>query len=413
MLNIKGTFVPIELKEQLKFHLNKILKNPDLGFHQLPLQDSVWQEAEGLNFEGKKLLLVVGIGGSSWGGRIFAEQKILAGNTKEVLFWDGMDPERLWADLPKIKRAFEEKTLAVSFISKSGNTLQTMALAEYLNTQLGPGFLTCCSVLTENKPSLLKNFADQHQLPLFPLAFNVGGRFSALSLVGLWPAKFLDLDLKQIQNGAREALAHGLDGIIEFSGEILLSFQREEWVTVFWPYSERLRAFGFWLQQLWGESLTKKLTRNQQKAPKVSYLTPCLGVRDQHSLLQQFAEGENKHFIVFLKAQKLALMDAGKQPQNQMESPITGVDLFKGLSLNDLLDCEFEGTKNSLMEQKTTQLTLSSAPLNEATIGYLIMFFELSIALIGEYYNIDAFNQPGVERSKQLTLELLKTKKNL
>jgi len=68
------------------------------------------------------------------------------------------------------------------------------------------------------------------------------------------------------------------------------------------------------------------------------------------------------------------------------------------------------GTIQALTEKKRPSLTLSLPRVDEEIVGGLFMLFEASVAFLGEFYGINAFDQPGVERSKILTKEFLKSR---
>src|SRR6185312_1624013 len=84
----------------------------------------------------------------------------------------------------------------------------------------------------------------------------------------------------------------------QLSAAILQSWDRGEWITQLWSYSESFRIFGEWWQQLWGESLGKKLNRSGKAAPRASTPMACAGPRDQHSLVQQLMEGARDKYVL-------------------------------------------------------------------------------------------------------------------
>ena len=65
------------------------------------------------------------------------------------------------------------------------------------------------------------------------------------------------------------------------------------------------------------------------------------------------------------------------------------------------------GTIHSLVRNDRPVLVIEIERIDAKTLGTLIMFFKCATAFLGELYEINAFNQPGVELSKQLTKKLL------
>jgi len=72
-----------------------------------------------------------------------------------------------------------------------------------------------------------------------------------------------------------------------------------------------------------------------------------------------------------------------------------------------LMNVEKEATEQSLVQYKKPNLTLRIEEIDARNLGRLFMLFECSIAFLGEYYRINAFDQPGVELGKKLTKEIL------
>lgn len=259
-------------------------------------------------------------------------------------------------------------------------------------------------VITENKKSPLGDFADQYKIPRLEVPLDVGGRFSVLTPVGMFPAAFMGLNLSKIREGAAKAL-QSKDSIAELSTQSEQSFQREEWITVFWSYSDALKEFGFWIQQLWAESLAKAEDRAGKKAMRASTPLPCVGPTDQHSILQQIADGAKDKFVVFLRHE--GSENAGELIPTTLFS--CG-DLMAGKKLGDLLKAEAIATQMGLSEKKVSNLTMMIPKITELELGYLFMYFELLVATIGERLNINTFNQPGVELGKIIAKDLLSKK---
>ena len=86
------------------------------------------------------------------------------------------------------------------------------------------------------------------------------------------------------------------------------------------------------------------------------------------------------------------------------------VAYLEGVTFGQLLQTEMNGTIRALTEKGRPLLTISVPRVDEATLGALFMLFECSVAFLGEFYGINAFDQPGVERSKLLTKAFLNSR---
>jgi len=152
----------------------------------------------------------------------------------------------------------------------------------------------------------------------------------------------------------------------------MASWQRGEWQSIFWPYEEKLRYVGPWIQQLWAESLGKKKDLNGKNAPRVSSPVSLHGSKDQHSVLQQIAEAYPDKLVCFFNDKSIQKEDKDLVEIMKSQTPI---------SLN--------GIVNQLK-------------LDFDHIWDLFLSFEYFIIQLGRLLNIDPFDQPGVEASKVL-----------
>jgi glucose-6-phosphate isomerase len=215
-------------------------------------------------------------------------------------------------------------------------------------------------------------------------------------------AAFAGVDIGEIRRGAQWALQQSTL-VSELAAHSLSSFENSEWITAFWVYCNRLYSWGLWTQQLWAESLAKKINRSGGSAPRVSTPIPLIGANDQHSVLQQLAEGAKDKFVWFLRVK-----------DSETYGPVLKQSLFShqnylvGKPLGVLLGAEAQATSQALENHGVHSISLLCEALSPATIGALFMTMELVVGTIGEVYDINAFDQPGVELGKRLALDILK-----
>ncbi|MGH7658978.1 MAG: glucose-6-phosphate isomerase, partial [Gemmatimonadales bacterium] len=74
-----------------------------------------------------------------------------------------------------------------------------------------------------------------------------------------------------------------------------------------------------------------------------------------------------------------------------------------GHSLGELLHAEYRATSAALARQGRMNLTLRLPTLDAATLGELLMFYQVATGYAGVWYNVNPFDQPGVELGKTLT----------
>jgi len=364
-------------------------------------------------------VLILGMGGSALGGLAVTEALLKPywnfltreqrGKFPRIFFLDNIDPDSMQGLL----EILDLKKTLVNVITKSGDTVEIMAqfmiLRDLMQKELGDDYRKHIIATTDKSVGVLKQLADQDGYKTFFIPEDVVGRFSVFSAVGLIPFALVGLDIDQIINGindidielrnpdinkniaAQNALIH-----------YLMDTKLGKKETVIMPYSSRLRYISDWFVQLWAESLGKEVNRNGEKVN--IGLTPIKGVgaTDQHSLLQLLNEGPNNKLVTFIRVSEF---------DTTLEIPkifeYTGVGYLGGKTINQLMNAEADSTKASLTDCSRPNITITIDKINEYNIAQLMYMFEIQTAILGELYNIDAYNQPGVEQSKNYTYALM------
>lgn len=389
--------VDSELAGKISQSFDQLLDRSDIGFFELPNRPQNWNSArecaEALRARYDSFVFV-GIGGSGLGGRTISGA---FQTNQSVYFLENVDPFTVDSVLSRVAL----DTTAFILTSKSGGTLETLALANELEARLQEKGLSLKGrsvVVTEPKDSPLVRWGKSFEALTLEIPFDVGGRFSVLTPVGLLPAAVLGQDVNAFREGALWSMSQK-DLLVELSSLIHQSFVRKEWITQFWMYSDRLATLGQWLQQLWAESLAKKVTSTGGTAPRVSTPMACVGAIDQHSILQQVAEGERDKFVLFFN-----ILDEKDKPVPNLFPELSCLD---GNGLQDVLRALSRGTLQALAESGVSYCRIDMETLDAKSLGAVFMLFELVIGTLGEFYNINAFDQPGVERGKVLAKEIL------
>jgi glucose-6-phosphate isomerase len=378
------------------------------GFLDLPFDTENLEKVKqfSTSMKGKfDTIVVLGIGGSMLGSLVILES-LAANSNKKVYCVDNIDPDLIKQIDDKINYA----TTLFLVQTKSGTTPETVAQYFYFrakvikeNLEVKDHFV----FVTDPENGYLRKSAPADQITCFDIPENVGGRFSVLSNIGLVLASLLDVNVDELLEGARVGVEKYFGGNDLSSYNLAVSQfllnQKGKNITVLMPYSSRLKTFAAWYIQLLSESVGKTLDLEGKKVWTGITPVPALGATDQHAQMQLFKEGPHDKLIVFLEV---------KDHQVEVQIP----DLFgdekslaylKGKSFNQLLEAEFVGTRQSLSESEKANITISLDKVDEKSLGELFVFFEISVAFLGEIFNINTFDQPGVERSKVITREIL------
>lgn len=382
-------------------------KNKDgYGFLNLPDDQTLVKKIKRFVSTQKKEkwenIVVLGIGGSALG--LIAIQEALMNpyaQSPKLHAIDNIDPVRVSQLMSHLKLA---RTLFI-VISKSGGTVEPMALYGVARTALEKKFPKAWQkhfiFITDPKIGLLQNLAKKEKITTFPIPSKVGGRFSVLSSAGLVPAALAGVDIDALLDGAkkmreeiRKKKEEANPALLLATLQYLLDSQKGKNTTVMMPYSSLLFRFGDWYRQLLAESLGK----NPKTGP-----TPiaALGTTDQHSQVQLYMEGPNNKFLIFLTIETpKADVKVGQHLPKEM-------DFLNEKNLKAIMHAAHQGTSQALADAKRPNLTLNIPHLDEQYLGALFMLFECQVALLGEMYQVNAFDQPGVEAGKVITKKIL------
>lgn len=364
-------------------------------------------------------ILILGIGGSALGGIAVTEALLKPywnlltpeqrNNFPRIFFLDNIDPDQIAGMLEVLDL---QKTL-VNVITKSGSTAETMSqymiVKDIMERELGDNYRRNIVATTDKNTGILKQIADQEGYKTFIVPDDVGGRFSVFSAVGLLPFALVGLDIDEITNGVKDMdLALKNTDIFENIAaqnaliHYLLDTHKGKNISVMMPYSGRLKYIADWYVQLWAESLGKEYDRNGEKINCGPTPVKALGATDQHSQIQLYNEGPNDKIINFIRVEEF---------DNKVEIPkifeYTGIGYLGGKTVNDLLNAEADATKVALSDFQRPNITISLPKINGYYLAQLLYMLQIQTAIAGELYNIDTFNQPGVEQAKNYTYALM------
>lgn len=387
------------------------IKSRGQGFYEILDNQNLLHEITeyAQKVQGKyKYIVVLGIGGSAL-GTITLQKSLMHEFTcqlctsPQLFVLDNIDPDYLHEAEQVISLP---ETLFI-VVSKSGNTIETLSQYFYFRQKLEEQNLNLSEhfvFITDPKVGLLREISNSENIPAFEVPENVGGRFSVLTAVSLLPAALIGLNIHALIDGAKQARETFYNTNIEANTAYKIAkiqhslYLKGKHINIMIPYSSKLAPINEWYSQLLAESIGKDGIG----------ITPvgAKGVTDQHSQNQLYHDGPNDKLIMFLEI--LDFKNHIKIPNYYAEHP--AVNFLKNSSFNELIALEAQGTKDSLTSQNRPNLSLQIPALNENTIGYLFFMFEASIAFLGEMFNVNAYDQPGVELSKKLTKQYYERK---
>ena len=392
----------------------------ELGFLDLPgdtrLREQTQRFASGA-FGKYADVVLLGIGGSALGPIALrtalrppgwnARDERARGGFPRLHVLDNVDPITIAA---LIQRLDLRRTLCI-ITSKSGGTAETMAqyliIRARLNEAFGEDARRHLVFVTDPRQGALRAIAEAESIAAIDIPTNVGGRFSVLSPVGLLPAALIGIDITGLLMGAEDMMRRcRTDDLLQNPGG---GFAMLQWLAhsqlglsihVLMPYSDALRDFAAWFVQLWAESLGKQRLDGTPVGP-----TPiaALGATDQHSQVQLFMEGPVNKTVTFLAVDEQAVdLEIPRLHADRTELAYLG-----GHRLGELLDIERQATAGALAARGRPNMTLHIDRVDTWHIGALIMLLEAATAYAGCLYEVNPFDQPGVELGKRFTYAML------
>ena len=357
-------------------------------------------------------LIQVGIGGSDLGPRSVYEALRAYGRAgRQVFFISNVDPD----DAAGVLRRVNLATTLVNVVSKSGTTLETLTNETVIRRALADQGLNpalhCIAVTGAGSP--MDNPA--HYLRSFYMYDYIGGRYSSTSMVGAVMLGFalgVEPVLEFLEGASSMDLAaeepeicRNMPLLLALLGVWNHSFLQAPTVAVL-PYSQALHRFAAHLQQCDMESNGKSVSRDGESVH--CQTGPILwgepGTNGQHAFYQLLHQGTEivpVEFIGFRHSQHGEDLEIeGTTSQQKLVANLLAQSLAMAMGQeNDNPNRRFAGNRPSLI--------LLADKLTPRIMGALLALYEAKIVFQGFCWNINSFDQEGVQLGKVLANRVL------
>ncbi len=366
--------------------------------------------------------VVLGIGGSSLGSMAIFEALVDNGyiymprekrGGPRFFVEDSIDPEAIGGLLT----AIDLKETVFCVVSKSGKTTETMTQFLYFRDlceqQFGDDWVKHFVVLTDDNQNFLHDYAKENNLPMLIIPTQLGGRYSVLSAVGLFPSAVLGLNIENMISGAKSMLKVGKTQNVWENAPLLsaainyINYKRGKNITVMIPYSETLNIFDDWFCQLWGESIGRNKTADGRILEGNNRIgqTPIqvTGPSVQHSQFQLYLEGPDDKTFTFVGIKNFK-KDI-KLPPKICE--VFDKEIPQNKTFGDLLNIERVASERALTMFGKPSETIIIEKADEESLGKIFMFFILKMLFTGAMLGITPFGQPAVEYIKREVARLV------
>ena len=383
-----------------------------LGFANLPKETLIAEEILKVadSYRGIQNVLMFGIGGSALGA--LSVEKALRRSfdhldkSPRLFILDNIDPSLMFDVFDRVK---DHDNLFV-FVSKSGNTSETLAQYLFVKKYFPKFSYDRCVVITDLKEGFLRHLVEKEKIKSFGIPPSIGGRFSVFTPAGLFPLAVCGIDILELLNGAQHMETQCESEILEQNPAALLAVTLHHWLVkkkfsqvVLMPYSERLKSVSDWFAQLFAESLGKAKTIAGKEVSVGFTPIKSIGVTDQHSQLQLYLEGPRDKVVLFLEVENF--LDPGSLSDEKFRDD--RIDFLAGKTLAELLRAEKSATEESLREKGCPNATVKISEVNPYQIGQLYQMFMNMIPYLGAFLEINPFDQPAVEQIKKFTFGLM------
>ncbi|MDQ7983196.1 MAG: glucose-6-phosphate isomerase [Spiroplasma sp.] len=433
MINVDLKNAQIKIEELLKYQdqvsiihqkLDTNILNEDefCGWIDMPLRyqqdltyQAAWQKMNTLALklqEEVDILLVIGIGGSYLGARAAVEMIQGFYNKKapvKVIYCGNTLSSTYNAQLLDY---LADKEFAINVISKSGTTTEP-AIAFRLFRDLMVNEQKKSSevvknrivVTTDKETGVLHNLAKEEGYQTFVVPNDIGGRYSVLTPVGIFPMLVAGIDVERVMIGAQKAYQEcKTDKILANPAykyavsRYHLYQEKNKSIEILVTYELQLQMFAEWWKQLFGES--------EGKENKGLFPASVLFTTDLHSLGQFIQEGSKIFFetVITIKEPNLDVSIPSSENDDDQLNYLTKY------SLNDINNKACQATIAAHSGYQTgniPNIVLEWEKMDSEMFGFASYFFMRACAMSASLLQVNPFNQPGVEVYKKNMFQLL------
>ena len=381
-------------------------------------------------FSGKPITDVVniGIGGSDLGPAMACLALRSYGGNINAHFVSNVDPSHLHDTLEDLDPA----TTLFIVASKTFTTQETLLNASAARTWLLDAAKKDMKAVAKHFVAVSTNETAVHEFGIdtanmFGFWDWVGGRYSLWSAIGLPIALFIGMDeFEELLSGAYDMDEHFRTAPLAENMPVVLALLGI-WYNNFWdaqsyavlPYEQRLSRFAAYLQQLDMESNGKSITRSGKPA-KVS-TGPVLfgepGTNGQHAFYQLIHQGSKLIPCDFLagaeshndvNGQHAVLLSNFLAQTEALMRGKTGEEVASELTASGMNKAEIKALlPHKIFPGNRPSNTLLYRKLTPRTLGRLIALYEHKVFVQGAIWDVNSYDQWGVELGKQLAKAIL------
>ena len=317
------------------------------------------------------VIVVVGMGGSVLPLKAFVDFFKLQ---SKIFLLDTVDPDRF-----EIIKSLPNPLFCI--VSKSGETLEIKALLDQI---IEAGFSKNILTVTDSESGFLREFTKRGNLLSLPIPADIGGRFTNFTVFHRALLESQGIPFAPLLQQAKKMVEHFKNDTTVLEKLFQQVFGSERHSLILWTYGDRTFGLAAWMQQVLAESLGKKTKKGERRG-----ILPVVlkGPQDQHSVLQLLSDGPQDKVLWFFSA-----FHGG------------GV-LAEALSI--LMESTFKAFEERLANSETNQpIARFDLEANPEFLVEMIVMIQAFTEYAADRLQVNAFDQPGVERGKEIAREL-------
>lgn len=393
---------------------NAILET-DYAFMSMPEDHALQKEVARVVAHKKKLspsiLVVIGIGGSNLGTR--AVQEFLLGSLYNqtdpacrVYYVDTVDADYVTQVTALVEAALaRDQAVICNVITKSGTTLESIAnfsIFLALFKQHKPADWHHYFVITTDAGSALEQFAQEYSIDCLAIPHKLGGRYSVLSAVGLFPLAMLEVDVVQLCAGAADMTQQSLqvdekNSALISAAIIFLHYHATHKKNIhdMFLFSLDAEFLGKWYRQLLAESVGKAFDAEGKKVHVNLTPTVSIGTSDLHSVAQLYLAALQDRFTTFLTVQTSA---------HKLIVPEVGLNIHvpvSNISFDRLMNAAAQSMQHAYAAKNQPFVTITLPEKSAYAVGQFLQFKMFEVVYLAELLNVNAFDQPNVQEYKK------------
>ena len=345
------------------------------------------------------VFVLIGVGGSNNAARSVIEALPKQEGTRIVYAGNTLSPYAM----NEMLKSLEGKSVYIDCIAKNFETLEPgssfRVLRQYLYDVYGEAAADRI-ICTGTIGSSLEKLCDDNGYTFIDFPLNVGGRFTAMTNVGLLPMAVAGIDVRSLVKGAHDMQVelHETEGAenkaYEYACLRNLYYREGRRVELLSTFEPQFRWFYKWWEQLFAESEGKD---NKGIFPKA-----CEFSEELHSIGQFIQDGSPIFYETF--------MTIKEQNASLVVNPDDKKDYFDYLNGKDYWEINkaaFNATVKAHSEKLPVQI-LEIDRLDAYHFGQLFYFFEFACYLSCAIMGVNPFDQPGVEAYKKWMFDALR-----